>query len=38
MLTLAAGLAVDLEAGEYKFHGPVGNHEQAGLVGTLTVR
>jgi plastocyanin len=31
-------LAVDLDAGEYKFYCPVGNHEQAGMVGTLTVR
>jgi uncharacterized cupredoxin-like copper-binding protein len=29
---------VDLDAGEYKFYCPVGNHEQAGMVGTLTVR
>ncbi|HEV2875077.1 MAG TPA: plastocyanin/azurin family copper-binding protein [Thermoleophilaceae bacterium] len=34
----AARLAVDLEAGEYKFYCPVGNHEQAGMAGTLTVR
>jgi len=33
-----AELTVDLEAGEYKFYCPVGNHEQAGMVGTLTVR
>ena len=33
-----AELSVDLEAGEYKFYCPVGNHEQAGMVGTLTVR
>jgi plastocyanin len=31
-------LTVDLEAGEYRFYCPVGNHEQAGMVGTLTVR
>jgi plastocyanin len=31
-------LALDLEAGEYKFYCPVGSHEQAGMVGTLTVR
>jgi plastocyanin len=30
-------LTVDLEAGEYRFYCPVGNHEQAGMVGTLTV-
>jgi plastocyanin len=34
----SANLNVDLEAGEYKFYCPVGNHEQAGMVGTLTVR
>ena len=34
----AARLAVNLEPGEYKFYCPVGNHEQAGMVGTLTVR
>jgi plastocyanin len=34
----SAELTVDLEAGEYKFYCPVGNHEQAGMVGTLTVR
>lgn len=33
-----AELSVDLEAGEYRFYCPVGNHEQAGMVGTLTVR
>jgi plastocyanin len=31
-------LTVDLEAGEFRFYCPVGNHEQAGMVGTLTVR
>jgi plastocyanin len=31
-------LAVELEPGEYKFYCPVGNHEDAGMVGTLTVR
>jgi plastocyanin len=31
-------LSVNLDAGEYKFYCPVGNHEQAGMVGTLTVR
>ena len=34
----SAELTVDLEAGEYKFYCPVGNHEEAGMVGTLTVR
>jgi plastocyanin len=34
----SANLSVDLQAGEYKFYCPVGNHEQAGMVGTLTVR
>jgi plastocyanin len=34
----AARLAGNLEPGEYKFYCPVGNHEQAGMVGTLTVR
>lgn len=34
----SARLAADLDAGEYKFYCPVGNHEQAGMVGTLTVR
>jgi plastocyanin len=34
----SARLTVDLEAGEYRFYCPVGNHEQAGMVGTLTVR
>jgi plastocyanin len=34
----SARLAVNLDAGEYKFYCPVGNHEQAGMVGTLTVR
>jgi uncharacterized cupredoxin-like copper-binding protein len=29
---------MNLEPGEYKFYCPVGNHEQAGMVGTLTVR
>ncbi len=34
----SAKLTVDLDAGEYEFYCPVGNHEQAGMVGTLTVR
>jgi plastocyanin len=34
----SARLSVDLDAGEYKFYCPVGNHEQEGMVGTLTVR
>jgi plastocyanin len=33
-----ADVTVDLEAGEYKFYCPVGNHAQAGMEGTLTVR
>jgi plastocyanin len=33
-----AKLTVDLENGEYTFYCPVGNHEQAGMKGTLTVR
>ena len=34
----SAKLTVELEPGEYKVYCPVGNHEQAGMVGTLTVR
>jgi plastocyanin len=34
----SARLTLDLEAGEYTFYCPVGNHEQAGMSGTLTVR
>jgi plastocyanin len=34
----SARLALNLDAGKYKFYCPVGNHEQAGMVGTLTVR
>jgi plastocyanin len=30
-------LTVDLEAGEYIFYCPVGNHRQQGMEGTLTV-
>ncbi|MGH2822480.1 MAG: plastocyanin/azurin family copper-binding protein, partial [Thermoleophilaceae bacterium] len=36
--TSSAKLSVDLEAGEYEFYCPVGNHKQAGMVGTLAVR
>jgi plastocyanin len=31
-------VTVDLEPGEYVFYCPVGNHEQAGMKGTLTVK
>ena len=31
-------VTVDLEAGEYEFYCPVGNHADAGMEGTLTVR
>ncbi|HYN39281.1 MAG TPA: plastocyanin/azurin family copper-binding protein, partial [Rhodospirillales bacterium] len=34
----SAELTVDLKAGEYEFYCPVGNHRQAGMEGTLTVR
>jgi plastocyanin len=30
-------LTVDLEAGEYEFYCPVGNHRSQGMEGTLTV-
>lgn len=30
-------LTVDLEPGEYEFYCPVGNHQDAGMTGTLTV-
>jgi len=29
--------SADLEAGEYEFYCPVGNHQDAGMEGTLTV-
>ena len=38
--TITAGeteLTVDLEAGEYTFYCPVGQHQQNGMEGTLTV-
>jgi plastocyanin len=31
-------LTLDLKEGEYEFYCPVGNHEQQGMKGTLTVR
>jgi uncharacterized cupredoxin-like copper-binding protein len=31
-------VTVDLKKGEYEFYCPVGNHAQAGMEGTLTVR
>jgi plastocyanin len=30
-------VTVDLEAGEYEYYCPVGNHKDAGMEGTLTV-
>ena len=39
--TVTAGkatLALDLKAGEYELYCPVGNHKEAGMTGTLTVR
>ena len=39
--TLTGGKAevtVDLKAGEYKFYCPVGDHAQAGMEGSLSVR
>ena len=32
-----ASLSADLEAGEYEFYCPVGNHRDEGMEGTLTV-
>jgi plastocyanin len=32
-----ASVSVDLEPGEYEFYCPVGQHQQAGMEGTLTV-
>ena len=32
-----ASLSAELEAGEYTFYCPVGNHRDAGMEGTLTV-
>jgi len=38
-ITMASeDLSVDLDAGEYVFYCPVGNHRQEGMEGTLTVR
>jgi plastocyanin len=34
----SARLVLNVKAGEYVFYCPVGNHEQAGMRGTLTVR
>ena len=31
-------VTVDLKAGEYEYYCPVGNHEQEGMKGTLTVQ
>jgi len=33
----SAKLTVDLKKGEYEFYCPVGNHEEEGMKGTLTV-
>ncbi len=34
----SAELRVDLEPGTYELYCPVGNHEERGMVGTVTVR
>ena len=34
----SAQLTVNLKAGKYEYYCPVGNHRQAGMEGTLTVR
>ena len=34
----APPISVDLQAGEYTFYCPVGNHRQEGMEGKLTVR
>jgi plastocyanin len=31
-------VTIDLEAGEYEYYCPVGNHQDAGMEGTLTVK
>jgi len=33
-----AELEVNLEPGTYELYGPVGNHEERGMVGTVAVR
>ena len=33
----SATIAVDLPPGEYKWYCPIGDHEQQGMVGTVTV-
>lgn len=33
----SASVTVDLKPGSYEYYCPVGNHEQAGMKGTLTV-
>ncbi|HEX2097708.1 MAG TPA: plastocyanin/azurin family copper-binding protein [Rubrobacteraceae bacterium] len=34
----SAELEVNLEPGTYELYCPVGNHEERGMVGTVTVR